>query len=147
MPGSFGRNLVSGCTAHAVRPWEGVAVKEKYHGQFTAKRIILLVAASVAVIAWMTWLQSRGVVGDKGFGAEEWRPFYTAAALSVIGVIVIDIVVVMATLRRTRKLPEQEKDWHGPDPHADRKIPVEAWSPSPVMQAAIKRTLAKQDTR
>lgn len=125
-----------------------MTVKEKYQKQFTPGRIALLVISSAAVIGWQSYLQfGVGVIGDKGFGAEEWRPFYTAAIICVLIVIAFDVVVTMATIRRTRRLPEEEKDWKGPSPHADRKIPVEAWSPSPIMQAAIKRTLAKQDQR
>ena len=121
-------------------------MEQKYHGQFTAKRMILLTLAAVAVVAWQSYLQfGVGVIGDKGFGAEEWAPFIGAAIWCVAIVIILDVVTVMLTLRRTRKLPEEEKDWEGPDPHADRKIPVEAWSPSPIMQAAIKRTIAKQE--
>ena len=134
-------------------------MKDKYHKQFTPARIALLVISSALIIAWQTWLQFRtvvdpatgqeaiGVIGDKGFGPEEWAPFIGAAIICVIFVIIVDIIVTMATIRRTRKLPEEEKDWEGPSPHADRKIPVEAWSPSPIMQAAIRRTLAKQDQR
>jgi len=144
----FGRGPVPGHVAHAADPTEGVTVKDRYHKQFTPLRLILLFVGAAAVIAWQSYLQwGVGVIGDKGFGAEEWRQHYGAAAWSIIGVIVIDVVVVFATLRRTRRLPEEEKDWEGPSPHADRKIPVEAWSPSPIMQAAIKRTLAKQDQR
>ena len=129
-------------------PKEGVTVKDKYHKQFTPGRIALLVISSAIVIGWQSYLQfGVGVIGDKGFGSEEWRQHYLAAALCVLFVIAADIVVTRATISRTRKLPEEEKDWEGPSPHADRKIPVEAWSPSPIMQAAIKRTLAKQDQR
>ena len=118
---------------------------QKYKGQFTAKRMILLGVLAAAVVVWQTILQSRGVIGDKGFGSEEWQPFIGAAIWCIVIVIVLDAIAVVATLRRTRRLPEAEKDWHGPDPHADRKVPVDAWSPSPIMQAAIKRTIAKQD--
>ena len=129
-------------------PWEGVVVKDKFHKQFTPMRIALLVISSAAIIGWQSYLQwGVGVIGDRGFGSEEWQPFIGAAIVCVAFVIVTDVLVTMATLRRTRKLPEEEKDWEGPSPHADRQIPVEAWSPSPIMQAAIKRTLAKQDQR
>ena len=121
-------------------------MQTKYHGQFTAKRLILLGIAAAAVVAWQSYLQfGVGVIGDKGFGSEEWRPFIGAAIWCVVIVIVLDVITVMLTMRRTRRLPEEERDWEGPDPHADRKIPVEAWSPSPIMQAAIRRTIAKQD--
>ena len=125
-------------------------MKHRYEGQFTWQRLVLLAVSSAAVIGWMIWLQlNRAPRTAAGTPppvptADQWAPYGAEVFITIAVVVVSAVVATLLTLRRTRMLPEQEKDWHGPDPHADRKVPVEAWSPSPIMQAAIRRTLSKQ---
>ncbi len=125
---------------------------QKYHKQFSWPRLVLLIGSTALVALWMIMLQYQWArpVGPDGNPpvvptAEQRAPFWPAAIWSIVGVVAISLAGAIATFRRTRRLPEEERDWEGPDPHADRTVPVEAWSPSPIMQAAIKRTLNKQE--
>ena len=127
-------------------------MKEQYHKQFSGPRLALLFGSTALVLAWMFMLQYRWAppVGKDGQPpvpptAEAWAPWWPAAIITVVVCTAIAVLAAFLTVRRTRRLPEEERDWEGPDPHADRQIPAEAWSPSPIMQAAIKRTISKQE--
>ena len=126
-------------------------MKHRYEGQFTWQRLLLLAVGSIAAVGWMVWLQlnrpPRTAAGTPSPvpTAEQWAPYTAEVWITIVVVVASAVICGLLTVRRTRRLPEDEKDWHGPDPHADRKIPVEAWTPSPVMQAAIRRTLSKQE--
>ena len=128
-------------------------MKHRYEGQFTWQRLLLVAVSSAAVIGWMIWLQlerpPRTAAGTPPPvpTPDQWAPFSTAVWVTIVVVVASAVLCTLLTLRRTRKLPEEEKDWHGPDPHADRKVPLDAWTPSPVMQAAIRRTLSKQEAQ
>jgi hypothetical protein len=129
---------------------KGGTLEQKYHGQFTWQRLLILAASSTAVIGWMVWLQinrpPRTATGGKPPvpTPEQWAAYALPVWVTVVVVVGTAALCALLTIRRTRRLPEEEKDWHGPDPHADRKVPVEAWTPSPIMQAAIRRTMSKQ---
>lgn len=116
--------------------------------QFGRKRMIGFTVAFAVVIAWMFWLvENRPPIGgDGGFTSEAWEPHRLAAWLSIAFVVITDIVAIAIMLKKRRRLPEEEKDWKGPDPHLDRMIPVQSYSPSPVMQRALRRTLEKQSS-
>lgn len=118
----------------------------QHHSQFSPKRLALVGVTAAAVVLWMWWMvENRAPKNDfTPPTGDEWSPYWTAAILSVLFVVVVDVVVFVVTARKRRTLPEHEKDWHGPDPHLDRAIPLAAYSPSPLMQRALRRTLAKQ---
>jgi len=116
------------------------------HSQFGPKRLALSAAVFGAVGLWMWWMvENRPPKGAKPPPTSaQWSEYNTAALLSVLIVVVVVAIALVITARKRRELPEHEKDWHGPDPHLDRAIPLSAYSPSPVMQRALRRTLAKQ---
>lgn len=119
------------------------------HGsQFSRNRMLMIAGVTLLVGAAMWWMTVNRAPKGKNPAPTpaEWEPYTTAAILSVLIVVVIDVVCMVITARKRRLLPEHEKDWKGPDPHLDRRIPVQAYSPSPVMQRALRRTLSKQSS-
>ena len=116
------------------------------HGtQFTVKRLVGLGIAFALVLAFMAYLivekPPHGGVAPPN--RSEWLDYLPAAIGSVLLVVLVDVAALVAVVRYRRRLPEEEKDWHGPDPHLDRTVTADAYSPSPVMRAAIRRTMAK----
>lgn len=119
-------------------------------GQFRPLRMVGLAIAFSAMFSWVLYMRAnfppRRADGSPppvpAPGA--WDPFVVPAVLAVVFVITVDLTVIILTRRMRRRLPEVEKDWHGPDPHLDRRIAVEDYRPSPLMRRAIRRSLARQ---
>jgi hypothetical protein len=129
---------------------------EEYHrshgSQFTPRRLIVLSLLFVGVFLWMNWMRvayppHKGGKPPRVPTQEEWNQYWWLAIACIALVVVVVLATVLIERRVEKVLPEEEKDWHGPDPHVDRKIPVESYSPSPIMRAAIRRTLAGQEKR
>lgn len=124
-------------------------MNEQPHGsQFSRNRMLLIAGIAVVTAAAIWWLVEnrppmRAVPPPS---SEAWEPYTGLAIFSVLIVVVIDVIALVITARKRRMLPEHEKDWKGPDPHLDRMIPVQAYSPSPVMQRALRRTMSKQSS-
>ena len=109
---------------------------------FTWQRMVGLGVITGLMLIWIFWMVATYPT-EAGLPKEQWQQFNTAAVLSVVFVLVGDAIAITWTLKRNRRLPEEEKDFQGPDPHLDRRIPVEAYTQSPLMRRAVARTLAK----
>lgn len=127
---------------------------EEYHrshgSQFTARRMIVLGLVFLGVFVWINWMRVTYPPHQPGMAArvptqEQWNEYWWLALACIAIVVVVDLATVFIERRVEKNLPEEEKDWHGPDPHIDRKLSAEAYSPSPLMRVAIRRTLAHQE--
>ena len=98
------------------------------------------------MFSWIQWIRTtyplKGGDAKADPSALNWSQF-NWLAITVVGIVLVCIAIFIVWERRVEKrLPEEAKDWHGPDPHLDRMIPVESYSPSPIMRAALRRTLS-----
>lgn len=123
-------------------------MNEAAHSSQFSRNRMLLVGGIFVVVGLMVWwlVENRSPAPKPPPTREQWSEYYVEAFLSVLLVVVLDAVAIVIALRKRRQLPEAEKDWKGPDPHLDRMIPVQAYSPSPVMQRALRRTMSKQSS-
>lgn len=77
--------------------------------QFTPKRMLWLGLAFLITIVWMIWMQVEITpFGDPPAPSnDEWSRFWPAAIASMVFVVVVDVIVIRLTLRRTRELKEK----------------------------------------
>lgn len=123
---------------------------EEYHSahgsQFSPRRVILFLLAFAAMFGWIWWIRTtyplKGGDAKAVPGDLDWSQFNWLAVTVVVIVLGFVAAFILIERRVEKRLPEEEKDWHGPDPHIDRMIPVESYTPSPIMRAALRRTLA-----
>jgi hypothetical protein len=120
--------------------------------QFTAKRMIGLGLLTAALIAftWYMVVEYPPTGGVPPPSQSEWNDYIPHAIVSVLLVVAIDAAFVVATLRRQRRLSDEEKDPAGATFPTNGQIDLDATTASqviantPLTRLAVKRTISKQ---